>query len=125
MQDTIPFENHMELWLLYLGCGLVFMLLVWWKARKWPFWLQLPVVTALCAGAFSFTQIEGYSTYGPTVIAFILQFETETRAQVPYYATQIIVVWFLLMALTLGIRYLMGSKSSTKETDKSEPELKI
>lgn len=93
-------------WWVYIGCGLLFMFLVWWKARHWPFLVHVPFLTMLAAGAFSFTQVPNSDTVAPSVIAMILELENEGLEGETQLFIQLLLVWLTLNFVVIGGKYL-------------------
>ena len=118
-QNNHPVAYHSEVLLLYFGCGLFFLLLVFWKARHWKFWISIPLLACLASGIVSFNQVPDYETYAPTLIAILLELEKEQRLLLNDYLMQLGVITALFMLLGFSIRFAWKKfyKHSKKKSD--------
>ncbi len=100
-----PFALYSTTWWSYIGLGVLFMALVWWKIRHWSFYPQMLLLTLLSAGAFSFSLVPNADTYAPAVISLILELETEGSEGEIRMLTHLTLVWLILVFLSIAIRY--------------------
>jgi hypothetical protein len=102
---TEPFALYHLTWWSYIGAGIAFIGLVWWKIRHWRLSGQILLLTMLAAGAFSFTQVPDASTYAPAAIAFILELENDGSEGEIALLIHIGLVWLILLLLSGSARY--------------------
>lgn len=103
---TEPFAMYSTTWWSYLGLGLLFLLMVWWKVRHWNYYGQVALLSFFTAGAFSFSQVPEATTYAPAAIAFILELENEGSEGEIAMLTLIALVWLVLLIVFIGGRVL-------------------
>ncbi len=103
--NSEPFALYQTTWWSYIGAGILFLALVWWKVRRWNFIGQTVLLSFLAAGAFSFTQVPEATTYAPAAIAFILELENDGSEGEIAMLIHIALVWFILMLMAGSARY--------------------
>lgn len=123
--NTEPFALYGTTWWSYIGAGLLFLVLVWWKVRHWNFIGQTVLLSFLAAGAFSFTQVPEASTYAPAAIAFILELENDGSEGEVAMIIHMALVWLILMLLAGSARYGWLYYHNQKHESTSESEAKL
>ena len=114
-----PFALYQATWWSSIGCGVLFLLLVWWKVRQWNFYGQWALLSFFAAGAFSFTQVPDATSSAPAAIAFILELENEGAAGEIAMLSHIAIVWvclFLLAVITRVVWHQYFNQNSSGET---------
>ncbi len=124
-----PFALYQSTWWAYIGCGVDFLLLVWWKVRNWNFYGQWTLLSFLAAGAFSFTQVPDATTHAPAAIAFILELENEGTEGEIAMLTHMLLVWLILIFLGIAGKFALAYYSernddpSTSSKGNQDPEV--
>jgi|GEM_PF-6623287 len=121
-----PFALYSTTWWAYIGCGVVFLLLVWWKVRHWNYYVQTGLLSLIAAGAFAYTQVPEAETMAPATIAFILELENEGSEGEIAMLTHLAVVWLVLYALLIGARFgwqKWRAQQSKDHASREEPEI--
>lgn len=116
-----PFALYQTTWWAYLGCGIVFLLLVWWKVRNWNFYGQWTLLSFLAAGAFSFTKVPEATTHAPAAIALILELENEGTEGEIAMLTLMLLVWLILTFLGIAARFALAYYSERKDNPSTSP----
>ncbi|WMS87492.1 hypothetical protein [Pleionea litopenaei] len=121
-----PFALYSTTWWAYIGCGVVFLLLVWWKVRHWNYYFQTGLLSLIAAGAFAYTQVPEAETMAPATIAFILELENEGSEGEIAMLTHLAVVWLILYSLLIGVRFgwqKWRAQQSKDHASREEPEI--
>ncbi|WP_144393372.1 hypothetical protein [Pleionea sediminis] len=100
-----PFAMYHATWWAYVGCGIIFLLMVWWKVRKWNFYGQWTLLSFFAAGAFSFSQVPDATTYAPAAIALILELENEGPEGEIAMLTLLFLVWLIIWLLGVSAKF--------------------
>ncbi|MET1253845.1 hypothetical protein [Aliikangiella maris] len=113
------FDLYPQAWIAYIVLGLILLFLVDLKMRKAPFALRAGFVSLLATGAFTPQQVRDADSYAPMVLNTILNAEVDGVGAIYEGLTLLLLVWGIIFATLLAIRYFIEARKDQSLKEKS------
>jgi len=109
------FELYGAAWMVYMGLGILLLLLVGYKIRRFSWLFKFILLSFLAVGAFTPELVKDSHTYAPIAITALLDAEVEGISAVISALIKLLVIWGILVFATLGGRHYWFSRQRQKQ----------
>jgi hypothetical protein len=114
------FDLYAEAWWLYIGLGLLLLVLIGYQIRTRSWTLKFSILSLLAVGAFTPGLVANANTYAPLVLTSLLNAETEGSSAIISGLIKLLVIWGIVLTSGLAARHFWLAKRRPTELSSTE-----